>query len=99
MIISKSYNQSRRRATNGPSAAVVRYDEGADAAPTVVAQGTGEIARQLIAMAQKNDIPIQENSSLVQNLLDMDLGENIPPQLYNVMAEIFLLLEEIERKY
>lgn len=99
MMISKSYNQSKQRERKGPSAAVVRYDDRIDAAPTVVAQGTGEIARQLIALAQKNDIPIQEDSSLIQNLLDMDLGENIPPQLYSVMAEIFLLLEEIDRNY
>ena len=42
---------------------------------------------------------MQEDSALVANLLDMDLGDNIPPQLYSVMAEILLLIEEIEKNY
>ena len=57
----------------------------------VVAQGKGQVAKQIIEMAKENDIQIQEDSTLVANLLDMDFGENIPPQLYAVMAEILLL--------
>jgi flagellar biosynthesis protein len=42
---------------------------------------------------------MQEDHSLIGELLDMDLGESIPPQLYAVMAEILLLIEELEKKY
>ncbi|SIF44587.1 FlhB domain protein [Mycobacteroides abscessus subsp. abscessus] len=42
---------------------------------------------------------MQEDAGLLQNLLDVDLGGNIPPQLYSVIAEVFLLLEEMEKNY
>ena len=57
------------------------------------------VAQQIIELAKENDIHMQEDSTLVANLLDMDLGDNIPPQLYSVMAEILLLIEEMDKKY
>lgn len=99
MMASTYYNQKRRKEMNGPSAAVIKYDEGAGKSPTVVAQGKGEVAQQIIELAKKNNIHMQEDSTLVSNLLDMDLGDNIPPQLYSVMAEILLLIEEMEKSY
>ncbi|NSL51771.1 EscU/YscU/HrcU family type III secretion system export apparatus switch protein [Calidifontibacillus erzurumensis] len=99
MIISKFYNQKRRKEINGPSAAVIKYDEESGKAPVVVAHGKGEVARQIIEIAKKNNIHMQEDAMLVENLLDMDLGESIPPQLYAVMAEILLLIEEMEKNY
>ena len=62
-------------------------------------KGRDIVAQQIIELAKENDIQIQEDSSLVANLLDMDLGDNIPPQLYSVMAEILLLIEEMDKKY
>ena len=99
MRIGGYYNQKRRKEMNGPQAAVVKYDEESGKAPVVVAQGKGRVAQQIIELAKENDIQIQEDSTLVANLLDMDLGDNIPPQLYSVMAEILLLIEEMEKKY
>ena len=99
MRIGGYYNQKRRKEMNGPQAAVVKYDEESGKAPVVVAQGKGQVAQQIIELAKENDIQIQEDSSLVANLLDMDLGDNIPPQLYSVMAEILLLIEEMDKKY
>lgn len=99
MRVSSYYNHKKRKDINGPQAAVIRYDEENGKAPIVVASGKGQVAQQIIELAQKNNIHMQEDSSLVANLLDMDLGENIPPQLYSVMAEILLLIEEMEKNY
>lgn len=99
MMVTNYYNQKKRREINGPSAAVIKYDEETGKSPSIVAQGKGQVAQQIIALAQKNNIHMQEDSSLVANLLDMDLGDNIPPQLYSVMAEILVLIEEMERNY
>lgn len=82
----------------GPSVVALHYEEGADKAPTVTASGKGHIAQKIIELAKARDIPIQEDSALVGNLIDMDLGENIPPQLYSVIAEILLLIEEMENR-
>ncbi len=92
-------NQIKRKNVNGQAAAVIRYNEDAGQAPSVVAQGKGDVAKQIISLAQQHDIPLQEDSRLIGELLDMDLGESIPPQLYAVMAEILLLVEELEKKY
>ncbi|MFE8696490.1 EscU/YscU/HrcU family type III secretion system export apparatus switch protein [Cytobacillus sp. FJAT-53684] len=99
MVTNNYYNQKRRKEINGPSAAVIKYDEETGKSPTIVAQGKGQLAQQIIELAQKNNVHMQEDSSLVANLLDMDLGDNIPPQLYSVMAEILVLIEEMERNY
>ncbi|UII55622.1 EscU/YscU/HrcU family type III secretion system export apparatus switch protein [Cytobacillus spongiae] len=99
MMVTKFYNQKKRREINGPSAAVIKYDEETGRAPIVVAQGKGQVAQQIIDLAKKNNLHMQEDSSLVSNLLDMDLGDNIPPQLYSVMAEILVLIEEMEKNY
>ncbi len=99
MRVGSFYNQKKRKEINGPQAAVIKYDEEAGKAPVVVAHGKGHVAQQIIDLAKENNIQIQEDSSLVANLLDMDLGDNIPPQLYSVMAEVLLLIEEIEKNY
>lgn len=99
MITQQYINQKNRRKINGPSAAVIRYDESKDGSPTVIAQGKGLLATKIMELAKQHNIQMQEDEGLVQHLLDIDLGENVPPQLYSVIAEILLLIEEMERKY
>ncbi|MBS4195512.1 EscU/YscU/HrcU family type III secretion system export apparatus switch protein [Lederbergia citri] len=93
------FNQKNRRLKNGPSAAVIRYDESQGNAPQVVAQGTGAVAMKIMELAKEHGVAMQEDASLVGQLLDIDLGDNVPPQLYSVIAEILLLLEEMDRSY
>ncbi|ACJ34944.1 EscU/YscU/HrcU family type III secretion system export apparatus switch protein [Anoxybacillus flavithermus] len=92
------FNQKRKREMNGPSAAVIRYEQG-DKAPTVVAHGRGYVAEKIIELAKQNGVPIEQDAALVQHLLDLDLGDTIPPQLYAVIAEILILIEKMERNY
>lgn len=94
-MIYRRFNQKQKRALHGISAAIIRYDEGYDKAPVVVAQGTGTLANNIIKLAKEHDIPLQEDTQLIGNLIDMDLGDSVPPQLYSVMAEILLMLEEM----
>ncbi|EDL63914.1 EscU/YscU/HrcU family type III secretion system export apparatus switch protein [Bacillus sp. SG-1] len=98
-MISKYYNHKNRRNMNGPTAAVIRYEESEGKAPKVIAQGTGHLATKIMELAKEHNITMQEDSSLVQSLLDIDLGENVPPQLYSVIAEILLFIEEMENQY
>jgi flagellar biosynthesis protein len=91
------FNAKKRKEINGPSAAVIKYDNGK--VPTVVAQGSGYVAQKIIEAAKQNHIHLQEDSALIENLLQIDLGDSVPPQLYEVIAEIFVLLEKIESDY
>lgn len=92
-------NQKNKKKLSGPTAAVIRYDDSQDAVPTVVAHGSGQVAKKIIELAKQNNIQMQEDESLVSTLLNIDLGESIPPQLYAVMAEILILLEELNENY
>ncbi|KYD09166.1 hypothetical protein B4102_2693 [Heyndrickxia sporothermodurans] len=94
----KYFNPKNKRILNGPSAAVIRYDE-TQPGPTVVAHGTGNVAEKIIELAKKHGVQMQEDAGLLQQLIDVDLGDNIPPQLYSVIAEILILIEEMEKNY
>ncbi|MGC4377969.1 EscU/YscU/HrcU family type III secretion system export apparatus switch protein [Fictibacillus sp. Mic-4] len=96
---SQYFNAVNRKKMNGPSAAVIQYDESSGRAPKVTAQGRGKLAEEIIKLAQKHNIPIQKDESLIGNLLEIDLGESIPPQLYAVIAEILLMIEQLEKEY
>ena len=98
-MMSQYFNQKSRRIINGPSAAVIRYDEADGGAPQVVAQGTGAVASKIIELAKENGVQMQEDAGLLQHLLEIDLGDNIPPQLYSVIAEMLILLEEMEENF
>ncbi|MFA9556018.1 EscU/YscU/HrcU family type III secretion system export apparatus switch protein [Evansella sp. AB-rgal1] len=99
MMVTRHFNQIKRREINGPSAVVIRYDEASGDEPKVVAQGKGHVAEKILELAKFNGIPMEEDTNLLEHLLDMNLGDNIPPQLYSVMAEILLLIEEMDRNY
>lgn len=96
---SQHFHLKNRHLKNGPTAVVLRFDEQEGASPSIVAQGKGQLANNIIELAKKNNIHMQEDPGLVQNLLDIDLGDSIPPQLYSVIAEILVLLEEMEKGY
>lgn len=71
---------------NLPKAVALHYDE--ERAPTVVASGEGDIAREIMEIANEHGIPLYENPELVSVLARLELGEEIPDVLYRVIAEI-----------
>lgn len=78
-------------------AAALSFTEGNEA-PRVTAVGKGEVAERIIRTAKENDVPLFENSDLVTTLLQLDLGQEIPRELYNVVAEILVFVSDIENK-
>lgn len=69
-------------------AVALHYEQGADAAPRVVAKGRGAIADEIIARAEAHDVAIEENPVLAQALAQVDLDDQIPPELYRAVAEV-----------
>ncbi|MDF2840509.1 MAG: flagellar biosynthesis [Clostridia bacterium] len=76
-------------------AAALSYREG-EQAPIVTAIGKGEVADRIIKTAQENDVPIFENEQLVSTLIHLDLGQQIPQELYSVVAEVLVFVSNIE---
>lgn len=58
------------------------------AAPRVTAKGSGSLAEQIIALALEHDVPLQENPELVALLSLLELGEEIPHDLYVTVAQL-----------
>jgi len=69
-----------------PRAVALHYD--GKHAPTVIAKGNGEIARQILAIAEKHNIPLREDPELLGLLAKLDLGQEIPENLYLAVAQI-----------
>ncbi len=75
-------------------AVALRYDPERDRAPVVVAKGTGELARRIIELAKKENIPIVEDEQMVEALLRIEIFEDIPPVLYEAVARILVFIQE-----
>ncbi|WP_010322319.1 EscU/YscU/HrcU family type III secretion system export apparatus switch protein [Marinobacterium stanieri] len=70
------------------SAVALRYDSDAGTAPRVVAKGHGLIAEQILALAEQHDIHIHQSPELIEVLIRLELGEEIPEALYRAIAEV-----------
>ena len=72
---------------NPPSIAIaLHYDK--KSAPRVTAKGKGEVAGQILKLAEENDIPLQSDPELAKLLGTIPLGSEIPPELYKAVAEV-----------
>lgn len=65
-------------------------------APTVTASGGGLIAEAIIERAQKFDVPVIEDPKLAQLLSSVPLGEEIPTELYQAVAEVLVFVLRLE---
>jgi flagellar biosynthesis protein len=61
-----------------------------DQAPVIVASGMGYMAEKIIDVAAKSGVPIYEDNSLATVLTRMELGREIPPELYQAVVEIYV---------
>lgn len=59
-----------------------------DQAPTLTAKGEGDLAEQIIQLAMEYEVPIYENAELAKVLARLELGDQIPEELYRTIAEI-----------
>lgn len=67
-------------------AIALQYD--GENAPIVTASGEGAIAEEILRIAREHNIPLKEDALLAELLSDLNLGEEIPPMLYRVIAEV-----------
>ncbi len=77
-------------------AVALAYQNG-DTAPKVVASGRGLIAQAIIERAKENGVYVHESEELVSMLMQVELDQHIPPQLYLAVAELLAWLYRLER--
>jgi len=86
-----------RKKSPRKAAVALKYDRQVMTAPRVVAKGRGLIAERLIGIARQNGVPIVEDKLLVDMLDSLDVNQNIPGELYQVIAEILVAVYRAEQ--
>jgi len=76
-------------------AVALAYEHG-DFSPKVVASGRGIVAEQIVHAAMENDIYIHESAELVSLLMQVDLDDYVPEEMYRAIAEILAWVYELE---
>ena len=80
----------------GKTAVALAYEPG-DKAPKILATGKGEVAEKIIAKAKENDIPFYKDNKLADTLSKLEIGDMIPPELYEVVAEILVFVDDMDK--
>ncbi|ENH98255.1 type III secretion exporter [Gracilibacillus halophilus YIM-C55.5] len=78
-------------------AAALHYDQSYDQAPKVTAAGKGYMAESIIEEAKQSNVPIHEDPSLVSILSELNINETIPEELYQVVAEVFAYIYQVDQ--
>ena len=71
-------------------AVALHYDR--TGAPRVVAKGKGSIGAKIIEVARAHNIPVEENELLAGALSNVELGDEIPAELYKAVAEVLIFV-------
>jgi flagellar biosynthesis protein len=78
-------------------AIALKYERGKDTAPRVAAKGRGSVAEKILAIAREHNIPIKQDKTLLDALYRLDISEEIPEDLYRVVAEILAFVYRMNR--
>lgn len=66
-------------------------------APKVIATGKGQLAERIIERAKEADIPVHRDDKLADTLSRLEIGDAIPPELYEVVAEILVFVDAMDK--
>ena len=69
-------------------AVALTFDDDRDSAPRIIAKGEGTLAAKIAEVAQKSGVPIRRDNDLVEILSQIDLNQEVPPELYAAVAEL-----------
>ena len=85
------------REKNKPKQAIALEYDPEDIAPRVIATGSGHLADKIIEAAKKEEIPVNADEKLAATLSKLEVGEAIPPELYEVVAEILVFVDAMDK--
>ena len=84
-----------KRPEQKPKRAVgLHYEHGVDEKPYVVTRGEGVIAEEILRIARENQIPIKQDNGLVDTLFKLDYMQEIPEELFYLVAEVLVFAYE-----
>ncbi len=80
-----------------PKTAVALTYNPDEPAPKIIASGKGYLAEKIIAGAKEANIPTHQDARLADTLSKLEIGDFIPPELYEVVAEVLLFVDKMDR--
>lgn len=78
------------------TAVAISYEVG-DSAPKILATGKGALADRIIEKAKEADVPLYKDHKLADTLSKLQIGDMIPPELYEVVAEILVFVDDMDK--
>ena len=81
-----------------PLAVALHYDQSSGEAPRVVAKGKGAIGEKIVETARAHGVPIEDNAGLAGALAEVEIGDEIPVELYKAIAEVLVFLLRLSGK-
>jgi len=73
-------------------AIALRFDPEKDTAPRIVAAGRGEVAEEIIELAEESNVPVYQEKTIAEGLAQVEVGAVIPGALYELIAEVLIFL-------
>jgi flagellar biosynthesis protein len=89
---------SEAKVTSKKKAVALKYMPEEGQAPVITAKGKGFVAEAILAKAREHGVPIQEDPSLVEVLSKLDIDQEIPQELYQLVAEVLSFIYRTDRK-
>ncbi len=77
-------------------AIAIKYDPSENDAPSILAKGRGIVADNIIKGGNEASVPIYENRQLAEELIHIQIGNQIPPKLYEVVAQILVFVNDLD---
>ncbi|MCR4674447.1 MAG: EscU/YscU/HrcU family type III secretion system export apparatus switch protein [Lachnospiraceae bacterium] len=88
--------EEKKKIDPNKTAVALAYDPG-DVAPKILATGKGHVADKIIEEAKKNNVPFYKDNKLAETLSKLEIGEAIPPDLYEVVAQILVFVDGMDK--
>jgi flagellar biosynthesis protein len=85
------------RKVSDRSAIALRYDIEKDAAPLILAAGRGQMAQDILKLAEDNQIPLFEDKQLANMLIKLESSSEIPPELFTLVAEVLAFVFRLDQ--
>lgn len=93
--MNNEYNNKKKNLNK--TAIALEYDPNTSDAPKVVATGKGALADKIIEEAKNAKVPVHKDSKLAKTLSKLEIGDMIPPELYEAVAEILVFVDAMEK--
>ena len=97
MVSKNSKDVLGKESSNRRKAAVALSYEPEEEAPRIIASGKGYLADKMLEVAKEANVPIHADERLTNTLSKLEIGDYIPKELYEVVAEVMLFVDNMEK--